>query len=380
LRDARLRALLEKGIERGYPGIAMLIERPGTGLRAEAVGYSDLEHRTPLRTDDRFQLASITKTFTAAAALRLVDAGRLSPRSTLSEVLGDAVARIPHAREITVAQLLDHSSGIYPTNNDPDYLATLLGLRADPTRVSTRRRKWSPLADESSPKTRAEPGDGHHYSDTNYILLGMIVERVAGEPLKRHVARTIFEPLGMRSTFYYSDRLPAAGRPPATVQGYLLATKEIRSAISIAPMFPTVEKRKNGDLLNTTPAAERIDAAGGIVSTLPDLAKFAAVLFRGKLLSPPSQKILFAAGEGMEKEKIGKHRTWTLQSVRTPAGVFLYKEGDGPGGVNTLMAYSPAEDEIFLGFTNIFGNFDEIDFMIDDVVVPMLAPGSAKHP
>lgn len=235
------------------------------------------------------------------------------------------------------------------------------------------------LADERRQKPAAEPGNGHHYSDTNYILLGMIIEKTAGEPLKRYVGRTIIEPLGMRSTFYYSDRLPAAGRPPVTVQGYLLATKEIRSVISIAPMFPTVEKRKNGDLLNTTLAAERIDATAGIVSTLPDLAKFAAALFRGKLLSPSSQKVLLAAGEGMEKEKIGKHRIWTLQSARTPAGVLLYKEGDGPGGVNTLMAYSPAEDEIFLGFTNIFGNFDEVDFMIDNVAVPILEADSAGH-
>jgi hypothetical protein len=105
-----------------------------------------------------------------------------------------------------------------------------------------------------------------------------------------------------------------------------------------------------------------------LVTTIPDLLKFASAIFRGELLSPQSQKFLVSAGEGMGALPIDKKRIWALQAVRKPFGVLVYKEGDGPGGVNTLMAYCPATDEVFLGFTNTFGYFNEVDFMIDDVI------------
>jgi hypothetical protein len=120
-------------------------------------------------------------------------------------------------------------------------------------------------------------------------------------------------------------------------------------------------------LTNTTLAGERIDSVAGIVTTLPDLMKYAQALFSGRLLSAKSQRFLMAAADGMEQMAIGKQRTFTLQAVRKPYGVLLYKEGDGPG-CNTLMAYRSATGQIYLGFTNSFGYFDEIDFMMDNVI------------
>jgi hypothetical protein len=140
-------------------------------------------------------------------------------------------------------------------------------------------------------------------------------------------------------------------------------------------MFKPVpgDYRKEGQLLNTTLAAERIDAAAELVTTLPDLLKYASALFRGKLLSAQSQKFLMAAGEGLEGQPTDKKRIWALQAGRKPYGILVYKEGDGPGGVNTLMAYRPATDEIFLGFTNSFGYFNEVDFLMDDVIGKFVA-------
>lgn len=371
---ARLKGLLEKGLARGYPGMAMLVEGPRGEVRA-AVGYGDLEHHIAMRADDAFQICSVNKTFTAIAILRLVDQGRLRLDATLARLLGDKVARIPNAERITVAQLLDHSSGVYPTNNDPTYIGTLIGPKADPSRVWSLE-EMTALADKDRQKPVAEPGAGHHYSDTNYLLLGMIVEKVTGETYRAHVARTIFKPLGMTSSFFLSDYLRAgAPEPWRADQGYLLATKELRAIVDINPMFKPVPgaNRPEGDLLNTTRAAERLDPAAGIVSTLPDMAKFADALFHGRLLSPAAQKFLTAAREGMAAEPVGKHRTWTLQAAHEPYGVMLYKEGDGPGGFGTLMAYRPDTDEIFVGFTNSFGHFDEVDFMLDDVIAGMAA-------
>jgi CubicO group peptidase (beta-lactamase class C family) len=132
-----LRSLLQKGIERGYPGIAMMIQSADGSIDSAAAGYSDLEHHVPMRVDDAFHMASVNKTLTAVAVLSLIDDRKLSFNTTLKEYLGEAVAKIPNAARITVSQLLDHSSGIYPTNNDMEYLTTIigpvLGKNADPS-------------------------------------------------------------------------------------------------------------------------------------------------------------------------------------------------------------------------------------------------------
>jgi len=368
--DLPLKSLLQKGIERGYPGIAVLTQSANGEVRSAAAGYSDLENRTPMRVEDAFHIASINKTFTAVAVLSLVDAHKLSLNTTLKECLGDTVARIPNADRITVSQLLDHSSGIYATNNDMDYLTTVIGPKADPARV------WTPLqlialADRDRSKPSAQPGEGHHYADTNYVLLGMIVERLSGHPLKQHLTETLLVPLGMHSTYFYSSYLGKDAHPPVpTVQGYLLSTEELRSVISVNAMFKPVpgDRRAGGQLLNTTLAAEHNDAASGIVTTLPDLLKYASALFHGKLLSAKRQAFLMSVTEGMSTQPIGKKRVWAMQAIHEPFGVLVYKEGDGPGGVNTLMAYNPATGDIFLGFTNIFGYFNEIDFLMNQVI------------
>jgi D-alanyl-D-alanine carboxypeptidase len=368
--DPSVKSLLQKGIDRGYPGIAVLIQSADGRIRSAAAGYSDLENKTPMRVEDAFHIASINKTLTAVAVLRLIDDHKLSLSATLKECLGEAVAQIPNSERITVWQLLDHSSGIYATNNDMDYLTTVIGPKADPARV------WTPaeliaLAGKDRNKPSGEPGLGHYYADTNYILLGMIVERVSHRPFKEHITRTLLVPLGMNSTYFYSSFLGKDAHPPVpTVQGYLLATDELRSVVSVNAMFKPVpgDKRSGGQLLNTTLAAERIDAAGGLVTTLPDLLKYASALFRGKLLSPKSQAYLMSVAEGMNDQPAGKRRVWAMQAIRKPYGVLVYKEGDGPGGVNTLMAYNPSTDEIFLGFANIFGYFNEVDFLMDEVI------------
>jgi CubicO group peptidase (beta-lactamase class C family) len=141
----------------------------------------------------------------------------------------------------------------------------------------------------------------------------------------------------------------------------MLETKDIRDALTLSPIFAAVPGRViDGDrLLHTTQAAERIDAAGGIMSTLPDLLKLAQALFRGRLLSPGAQGFLEQAIQGIDEEPVGTRRIRALQGARMPFGVVLYKEGDGPGGTTELFAYLPASRSVFIGFTNSFGHFDE---------------------
>ena len=109
--DARLQALLQKGIDRGYPGVAFLTQSSSGKVQSASVGYADLEKHIPLQVKDAFHMASINKTFTAVAVLRLVDERKLSLGSTLKQCLGDVVARIPNAEGITVSQLAAAAGG-----------------------------------------------------------------------------------------------------------------------------------------------------------------------------------------------------------------------------------------------------------------------------
>ena len=362
---------LAKVLQRGWPGVGVLIESANGKPRIATAGLAVMESNTPMSSATGFHMCSITKTFTAAAILRLIDQGKLSLQSKVVDILDQpAVKRIPNIAEITVAQLLDHSSGIYPTNNDPTYVNTLVGGDAFLGRVWTSLELVE-LASRPENKPAAKPGEGHHYSDTNYVLLGLIAERVSHEPLKGYIARTILDPLEMRATYFYSDVLLGKHTTPATIaNGYIKLTKDLTDAVVFNPSF----KSPRPGWLNTSIAAERIDAAAGLVTTLSDLHKFAKALFRGRLLSPKSQMFLSAVQDEMIGADIGKPRTRTLQGAATPFGVVLFKEGDGPGGFNTLMAYHPSSDTIFIGFTNEFGNFDEVDTMLMDVMSTAISP------
>jgi D-alanyl-D-alanine carboxypeptidase len=358
-------------LKRGWPGVGVLVESANGKVRIATAGLAIIESNTPMSVATGFHMCSITKTFTAVAILRLVDEGKLSLDSKVVDILDDPVVkRIPYIREITVAQLLEHSSGIYPTNNDPTYVNTLVGSDAFLGRV------WTPLelvelATRPQNKPTAKPGEGHHYSDTNYILLGLIVERVSHQPLKAYIARTILDPLKMRATYFYSDvLLGKRTTPPTVANGYIKLTKDLTDAVVFNPAF----KFPRPGWLNTSIAAERIDAAAGLVTTLADLHKFANALFRGKLLSPKSQAFLFAVSGEMVGAEVGKPKTRALQGAVTPFGIVLFKEGDGPGGFNTLMAFHPKSDTIFIGFTNEFGDFNEVDTLMMDVMSTVIPP------
>lgn len=375
-RDEALEAAVQRGVDKSYPGVAAGYERAGGRPHFAAKGLADIENNAALHALDCFHIGSITKTFTAVAALHLVDEGKLARDAKVIDLLGsDLVGKIPYIAEITVSQLIDHSSGIYPTNNDLVYLGTILGEAADPKSLWTPEQ-YVQRAYTGVNEPHGRPGEDHYYSDTNYILLGLVVEKVAGQPLKEIVAKKILTPLGMSATTYVTDQMGEGAKPPRKcVQGYMYASQNIREFITISPIFKPVPGRTMDgvELLNTTLAQERIDGAGGILSTLPDLLKFGEALFRGKLLSEESQNFLLASAEGMDAEPVGESRVWAMQADHKEFGVIVHKGGDGPGGATATLAYHPQSKTVFAGFTNSFGHFDEADFLLDDVMAAAVA-------
>jgi CubicO group peptidase (beta-lactamase class C family) len=307
-----------------------------------------------MQASDKFHIASVTKLFTATAILRLYDEGKIGLNDKITSYLNfPELKSIPDIDSVTVLNLLDHSSGIYGFNNDPEYIETLLGSTAD------QFKKWDPIALVAlSDSSRVQPfgkiGRGHFYGDTNYVLLGLIIEKVTTLPLTTYVKDSIFTPLHLTHTGFYGDMFP-------DVKGYLKHSDILKSIITVNSVFPSV-----GDsLFDATKAVERIDAASGIVSNANDLLEFARRIYLTNFLSEKSKELLINQGLSVSDNECLQRIT---KKCGADFGPFITSEGDGPGGINLMLAYNPDQKTVVVAFTNIFGNFDELDKMREQIL------------
>lgn len=252
--DPDVGALLDAVVAAGAPG-AFVVVRDEGGVRSEARGFADTRGSVPMRVDERFRIGSITKTFVAALVLRLVEDGKLT--------LDDRVERwlpglVPGGREISVRQLLRHTSGLF------DYVEDQRVLRYP-------ERAWSPRGLVSvaiaHPPERSPPGRSFAYSSTNYILLGLIAQRAGRAPLERQLRDVLFAPLGLRHTSFVPGKIRGRhvhGHRPPSHQGIVTGPPADTSG---EPAWWTW-------------------AAGAIVSTADDVQRFFADLLRGRVVGP----------------------------------------------------------------------------------------------
>lgn len=168
---------------------AVLVARRGEVLFSEAYGAARREPMRPNTMETRFELASLSKLFTAVAIAQLVEKGRLAFDSSVTSVLPD-YPNPAAGRRITVHHLLTHTSGL------PDFYRNGK-LRALEDSIHTLRDFWRTFALDS---LWSEPGARFDYSNSNYILLGSIIEKVSGMPFEEYVQRQIFDPAGMTAS------------------------------------------------------------------------------------------------------------------------------------------------------------------------------------
>ena len=244
--------------ETSTPGALVGVWVPGRGTWTMAAGIGDLATAAPMTLADHFRIASITKTFTATVVLQLVEEGRLS----LDERLGHFIAGIPDGDAITIRQLLGMSAGIYNFIHDPriavDYVADPL-LPFTPEDVVAIVRAHG--AADFPPDAEVA------YSDTNYVLLGLIIEQVTSRSVAAEITDRIIRPLGLTGTSY-----------PATPE---MPTPYAHGYLAEQPGDPL------RDVTRSTPAVPA--AAGAMISTVADLKTWAAALATGALLSPALQ-------------------------------------------------------------------------------------------
>jgi D-alanyl-D-alanine carboxypeptidase len=198
--NAHLRFLLDAAVRQGLPGASLRVTGPGIEFQG-AAGVAQVATREPLSTEHAMYLASLGKTFTATIALQLCEEGRLDLDSTISAWLPEAIAaQIPSSDEITLRHLLSHRSGLADYLNDDK--AWRSAFFSDPQRVWSNRDVVAYI--RGRPLLFA-PGSEFRYSNSNYILAGLIVERVTGQPVHALIRERILKPLGLRRTFHSHD-------------------------------------------------------------------------------------------------------------------------------------------------------------------------------
>jgi CubicO group peptidase (beta-lactamase class C family) len=230
---------------------SVLVARGGDVLLSKGYGSADLEWDIPNAPDTKFRLGSLTKQFTAASILLLAERGKLNLQDPVKKYLPDAP---PAWDKITIFHLLTHTSGIPNFTSFPDYRK----LEPFPTTAEqlVARFRDKPL--------EFDPGEKWNYSNSGYVLLGYLIEKITGDSYQKFISENIFAPLGMKDSGYDSN----AAILPHRASGYSRGPGGLENASYINMTVPL--------------------SAGGLYSTTQDPLKWEQGLFGGKVLQPAS--------------------------------------------------------------------------------------------
>ena len=360
-RAPELDAVAAAAVDEGFPGVVIAVGEPGEAIRTGAAGLADRAASLKMTPHSRIHAASTTKAITAATTLLLVDRGALSLEATLPDLLQpEAIKGVPYAAEISVRHLLLHTSGLYSPNNDPKYLARYIGPERKEKPFWTAEEIIAFAADAENPPAFA-PGGGRKYSDINYVLLSMIVSSVSGEPFKTFVQREIFDALGMGDSYFLSD---GPDRPRA--RAYTVDSEILRS-IGLDPDLVADES----GFIDTTDAQEQSDGAAGIITTAPDLVRFARAFTQDDLLSRSSRALVLEVAD-RAKGRDAEEALGALRAYDLPYGLIVTAEGDGPG-TNVVWVLHFDSNRIVAAAVNQFGRWDESDYLLNTLTPSALS-------
>jgi D-alanyl-D-alanine carboxypeptidase len=259
---AQLQATLDaQQASTGTPGVGAAIAFPDGSIWSAGSGAAIVSPAEPATGDIPFVVGSISKTFVTAAVMQLADAGQLSIDDPLSNWLSD----YPNAQNVTLRELLHHTSGIYDYFQNPAYDTDVFH-----TMVS---HKWTPqeILKDFVKAPYFAPGQGYHYSNTNFILLGLVVEKITGQQIGDLYRQRFFDPLGLKETYFEGNAPP----PPSAAFGYVAsASGDVRAVTDGTDYRPT------------TSAATVAWTAGGIDASAHDIALWGDALYGGHVVSP----------------------------------------------------------------------------------------------
>ncbi|HET6274493.1 MAG TPA: serine hydrolase domain-containing protein [Candidatus Cybelea sp.] len=341
--DATARELL-------VPGALVLLRTP-QGEYTAAYGTTQLGKRTRPEIDTYFRIASNTKTMTAAIIVQLAQEGKLRFNDAVSKY----VAGVPNGDHITISELLEMRSGLYNYLESPKIAAT---ADRDMSKV------WSPaelLAIAFAHKPNFAPGAEYEYSNTNYILLGVIIEKIEGKSLAEEMRVRLFEPLGLRHTELPPNDVTALPKPYS--HGYLYGSASV--AFTGAPPYSPAVKAaaRAGTLLPTDFTNLNTTfgwAAGGAVSNAADCATWITALVSGRVFGREYQRRWIGSLRPEDPKKPDGQRygygivqlLWGKNS--------MYYHGGETAGYNSFMGYDPANKVTLVVWTNLTVSLDQV--------------------
>ncbi|MET7337137.1 serine hydrolase domain-containing protein [Nonomuraea sp. NPDC005650] len=315
---ADYQALLDKIVDAG--AVAAIVEvRDGNKVWRGTSGRARLGRAQAAPADGRFRVGSVTKSFTATVVLQLVKEGRLELSDSVEQWLPGLVDK---GADITVRHLLQHTSGL------ADYTAGLFDEASVP---KERFRSWTAreLVERSERLPREfRPGARYSYSNTNYIVLGMLIESVTGRPYATEIRERILRPLGLRRTL-----LPGASPeiPGPHTHAYEQVTKG--GKVDVTRFDPTIA-----------------GAAGEIISTTEDLNRFYRALFQGRLL--PAALLKEMKNPGTTKGTYGLG----LELAPLPCGSALGHGGGASGYLTVAFSSADGARQVALSMTPFSGD------------------------
>ncbi|HEX6523246.1 MAG TPA: serine hydrolase domain-containing protein [Streptosporangiaceae bacterium] len=297
---AGLQQAADQMVADGVPGVIIMTRR-GHQVSYVVAGLADKATGQSMQPRDRVHIGSVTKTFVATVVLQLAAEGRLSLNDSVQKWLPGVITDHGyHPARITVRQLLQQTSGIRDYTDDPVF-QTVQGLE----------ETWQPQQLIDVALRLGPPVHGWLYSNTNYILLGMIIQKVTGQSPITEINRRILAPLGLRDT---SFPLTSTVIPSPYAHGYY------------GSLDVTNVENPSGAW-----------TAGAMISTAGDVARFYRALLTGRLLPPEQQRELLATVPVDDSgELFAEHYGLGIYSVQLSCGTAWGHDGGYPGGFKTI--------------------------------------------
>ncbi|MDX2391919.1 MULTISPECIES: serine hydrolase domain-containing protein [unclassified Streptomyces] len=341
---AALRSAVEAAAKKLLvPGTVVLLRTPQGTFRT-AVGTTELGTSDRPTTADHFRIASNTKTMTAALIMLLAQDGKLK----LDDPVSAYVPGVPNGEHITLADLLRMRSGLYNHTDAPELSAR---MDSEPGKAVTPREMLD-IAFRHAPNFA--PDASYEYSNTNYVLLGLVAEKAGGRPLARQLHDRLYAPLGLAGT-----SLPAPGDttlPSPYAHGYMYggSTYAMVDKPYPAELEAAARSGKLRPVDYTHQNSSYAFAAGGAVSTADDMSTWIRSLVTGKVLDPATQK-QWLAGPRAENPAApdGQKYGYGISYQRFAPKAAMYYHGGELPGFNSFIGHDPDNDVTLVMWTNL---------------------------
>ncbi|QIE56751.1 beta-lactamase family protein [Pikeienuella piscinae] len=260
--DSQIQTIIDDHVKRGVVGVSLALSRPGEEMRLYQSGLANRFENIPMTGDRLFRIASCTKTFIATGLHLLVEDGKLDYDEPITRWFPD----LPRAAEMPVRILLNHRSGL------PDF-ETSMPMISDKTWTAEEIVEFSFVHG-----VQKDPWHGMEYSNTGYVLAGMIIAKETGAPYSEHLRRRIFEPLGMKDTWVGTHESFPIERE---ARGYMHVDEEGDSQWDVTGAGEPIDGV--WDATEWFPLSGA-NAAGDMISTPRDAVTFLNALFDGRIL------------------------------------------------------------------------------------------------